>query len=127
MPSLPKQTRKRYEERERKQTGERDAYNSTWANVSRLYRIANPLCEMCLAMGKATDASPGDRKGVTDHIVRIASGGARMDAANFMTLCKPCHDRKSSLEKLGWTCDRVGVFGCFVPANKTMAIKSLIK
>lgn len=127
MPSLPKQTRKRYEAQARRPTGERDTYNNTWANVSRLYRIANPLCEMCLTSGTLTDASPGGWKGVTDHIVRVSAGGARMDDNNFMTLCKPCHDRKSALERLGWTCDRVGSFGNFIPANKEQAIKTLIK
>ena len=102
-------------------------YNNKWGNVSRLYRIANPLCEMCLAKGKATDASPGDRKGVTDHIVRIAAGGAKMDALNFMTLCKECHDRKSALEKQGWSCVTIGSYGNFLPANKSEAIKSLIE
>lgn len=82
---------------------------------------------MCLAKGKATDASPGDRKGVTDHVVRIASGGAKMDAMNFMTLCKECHDHKSRMEKLGWTCDKVGTYGNFIPASKEDAIKSLIE
>ena len=124
MPSLPKRTRPT-QVRTRKPTGERDTYNTRWSNISRLYRIANPLCELCLLQGKATDASPGDRKGVTDHIIRVTAGGHPRDAANFATLCKSCHDRKSALEKQGWTCDRIGNYGAFTPANKIRALETL--
>ena len=102
-------------------------YGHTWANVSRLYRIVNPLCEVCALSGRLTDASPGDRKGVTDHIVAVTRGGARMDERNFATLCKPCHDRKSALEKLGWSCATYGKFGDFKPVDKGSALRSLIK
>lgn len=92
-----------------------------------MYRIANPLCELCRLDGRLTDASPGDRKGVTDHIVAVTRGGARMDARNFATLCKPCHDRKSALEKQGWSCAKFGNYGDFKPVDRDEALKSLLK
>ena len=128
MPSLPKRNkRKQDNERPRVPSGDIAFYNTKWGNVSKLYRKLNPLCEMCKASGKLTDASPGDRKGVTDHIVSVSNGGARMDERNFMTLCKQCHDRKSALEKNGWTCDKGGDYGEYIPINKAEAIKTLIK
>ena len=35
-----------------------------------------------------------------DHIIPIAEGGARFDAANGQTLCHDCHERKSMRERL---------------------------
>lgn len=129
MPNLPKRRKPKptYPTDERKPTGEQSLYNNTWANVSKQYRIANPLCELCMLQGKLTDASPGDRKGVTDHVVAVTKGGARMDERNFATLCKPCHDRKSILERNGWKCSTYGRFGDFKPIDKEAALRTLIK
>ena len=102
-------------------------YDAKWANVSRLYRVMNPLCEMCAISGKATDASPGERKGVTDHVVSITNGGARLDERNFATLCKSCHDRKSILERNGWRCETLGIEGELRPKDKAKALATLIK
>lgn len=70
-----------------------------WKRYSTQYRKANPFCEVCKASGKITDASPGDKKGVLDHIITTSAGGAMWDARNHMTMCKQCHDRKRRKEK----------------------------
>ncbi len=127
MPSLPKHNKpKRTDERPRKPSGERELYTSEWARASKAFRTLNPLCEMCQARGVLTDATPGDLKGVTDHIVRLAAGGARWDVRNLMTLCKPCHDRKNGLEKNGWTCESKGEYGGKYPKDRAKAIQTLI-
>lgn len=84
MPYLPIASKQR-PQRKRQPTGMQGVYNATWANISRLYRIANPLCELCLLQGRTTDATPGGRKGVTDHIVRVSIGGAQRDVASWLS------------------------------------------
>lgn len=124
MPSLPKRNkRKQDSERPRVPSGDRSMYNATWANVSKLYRKENPLCEACLLRGIAKDASPGGYKGVTDHIVSVTNGGARMDERNFATLCKQCHDRKSWHEGKGWRPESYGNFGAMLPIDRKKALQ----
>ena len=131
MPSLPKHNKpKRTEDKpkyygERKPTGERRTYNGHWKNISKAYRIANPLCELCAHLGKLTDASPGDFKGVTDHIVRVAAGGHVRDLNNFMTLCKDCHNRKTAAEGRGLTFETLGEYGEMLPVSRTDVLNKL--
>lgn len=126
MPSLPKRTKTpKDDDRPRKPTGERTTYNSTWANISKAYRIANPLCELCQYIGKLTDASPGNFKGVTDHIIRVAAGGHPRNADNFMTLCQDCHNRKTSAEGKGLRFDTLGNYGELVPGSRVAVLEVL--
>lgn len=124
MPSLPKQPRKK-DNRPRKASGVQSTYNSVWARISTAYRVANPLCELCKYVGKLTDASPGDFKGVTDHIVRVAAGGHPRDAENFMTLCKDCHTRKSIAEGHGLSFEAMGNYGEMVPVSRLQVLDKL--
>lgn len=75
--------------RERQRSKNKDFYNTTaWRTVSYDFRNnTSPLCEACLEMGIMTDITPGDKKGVTDHVVPISKGGAMLDDRNFMGLC----------------------------------------
>jgi 5-methylcytosine-specific restriction protein A len=52
---------------------------------------ANPLCVMCEAEGRVTEATQ------RDHIVPLAEGGAD-DESNVQGLCRECHDIKSKEE-----------------------------
>lgn len=97
----------------------------TWTMTSRLYRQANPVCAICEAQGVVKDATPGEKKGVVDHIVRVNAGGAIYDAQNLMTVCQYHHDAKSRLEGMGWTCATFGKYGNFVPSNKEQTIEML--
>lgn len=97
----------------------------TWTVSSRLYRQVNPLCAICEAQGLLSDATPGARKGVVDHIIRVNAGGAMYDNRNMMTICRSHHDAKSRLEGKGWTCDMIGTYGSLVPANRSKVIADL--
>lgn len=97
----------------------------TWTLSSRLYRQVNPLCAICEAQGLLNDATPGGKKGVVDHIVRVNNGGSMYDNRNMMTVCRSHHDAKSRLEGKGWTCDVVGTFGSLVPADRGKVITEL--
>ena len=53
-----------------------------------------PLCEAHTFAGYVAPAA------VTDHIIAVSAGGAKLDPANFMCLCHECHNRKSAMEKV---------------------------
>jgi len=68
-------------------------YNSTaWRTDRSAHLRAFPLCAMCAAKGRLTEAT------VSDHIRPIRQGGDPWDWANRQALCKPCHDSKSGRE-----------------------------
>ncbi len=69
----------------------RQGYGRDWSEASRRYRAAHPICENC-----------GQRKSrLTDHIVPIKHGGARMDPQNWQALCSHCHESKKARERRG--------------------------
>lgn len=125
MPHLPIPSKQRTTTK-RLPTGRQDVYNSSWEKTSRLYRIANPLCELCKLQDILTDATPGNRKGVTDHVVRLTLGGALLDERNLCTLCRKCHNRKSAYELRGWGTPAITTTEGLVPINKIEALKTLI-
>ena len=45
------------------------------------------MCQKCSAR---------DTRLIADHIVEIDDGGAPLDVNNGMTLCLPCHNRKTA-------------------------------
>ena len=72
-------------------------YNSwPWRKAAKRFKLKNPLCVHCDALGIATQVK------VVDHIVPINKGGERLDEANFQSLCESCHNKKSALEKGGY-------------------------
>ena len=56
--------------------------------------VPNTLCLSCYKQGKVVPAN------TIDHIKRIKSGGDAYDLNNLQSLCRLCHDRKSSKEGL---------------------------
>jgi len=100
MPTLPKkQKRRRWQPAKRKPTGKQEEYSRyAWEKESRRYRTTPHGC-ICAVTGG--DVTPGGRKGVTDHVIRVDDGGAFWDERNYMALTKAMHDRKSSLEGKG--------------------------
>lgn len=54
--------------------------------------VSNAYCRQCYLSGKLVEAH------TIDHINRIRDGGDSYDWANLQSLCRPCHDRKSSRE-----------------------------
>jgi len=75
-------------------------YTSTWAKVSKSWRLRFPLCGMrrdgqlhpehsqCVQEGRFTPAE------CTDHIVSMKNGGAQYAEENLQSLCLRCNNRK---------------------------------
>lgn len=101
MPYIPKQIKSTINKAKlpRTPSGEQGSYDNNWQKVSANYRRANPLCEVCLVMGKMTDITPGDRKGCVDHMIPITRNGSMYSLNNLLALCKACHDTKSICER----------------------------
>lgn len=67
--------------------------SAAWRRLSRLQLKREPLCAECLKAERITPAE------ISDHVIPIRAGGARLDMANLQSLCKSCHRRKTNLEK----------------------------
>lgn len=65
-------------------------YPKSWDRLSVATRLEEPLCRMCLALGKTTPAD------CVDHIVPKAEGGSIHDPANLQPLCRQHHDQKTA-------------------------------
>lgn len=64
-------------------------YNSTnWRKTSKMARMENPVCAICNKRYSE----------MTDHIISINVGGARLDGRNLLTMCNQCHNIKRGLE-----------------------------
>lgn len=127
LPRLPKRKRKRSNRNSPTST----AYNSKWEKASRIYRLNNPICPVCEALGEATDITPGQRKGSTDHVIRISKGGSMYDYQNLMGLCNYHHDLKSWMEsagKIDWLIGERNDYGYLVPtkAERQQVIDMLV-
>ena len=72
-------------------------YNSRrWKNLRRLKLSSNPLCELCEKAGLVVSANQ------VDHITSIQAGGDAASLDNLMSLCTPCHSRKTVLKDGGF-------------------------
>lgn len=60
-------------------------YDYAWQKVRARQLKKEPLCRDCLETGRVTEAID------VHHIVALSKGGPRLDPANLMSLCKPCH------------------------------------
>jgi hypothetical protein len=65
-------------------------YPKSWDRLSTATRLEEPLCRMCLAIGKSTIAD------CVDHIVPKAEGGSIHDPSNLQPLCRKHHDQKTT-------------------------------
>ena len=84
-PEHTKAANRRYEKYRRDpQTSSR--YGKAWQVARKKYKAKHPLCEMCLADGKAVPMEQ------VHHIVPLSQGGTH-DENNLMSLCKSCHSR----------------------------------
>lgn len=74
-------------------------YGSRWRRYRLSHLQRNPLCSMCLPLGRITPAT------VVDHIKRHHGHDDPLfwDQRNFQSLCKPCHDAiKQAIDRSGW-------------------------
>jgi 5-methylcytosine-specific restriction protein A len=100
-PGCPELTSERYcadhtrERDQRRGTATQRGYDARWRRRRLAYLREHPLCEHCLANGRATPATQ------VDHVVPLRSGGA--DApSNYQALCASCHSRKTVREDGGF-------------------------
>jgi 5-methylcytosine-specific restriction protein A len=61
-------------------------YSGSWKQISKAYRQANPLCELCLADGQLVPAD------LVHHKRKLTDGGTN-DRSNLQALCQECHSR----------------------------------
>ncbi|MFC5387564.1 HNH endonuclease [Aquamicrobium segne] len=74
-----------------------------WQRIRLRQLRREPMCRQC--------SQPAQH---ADHITPISRGGAKRDAANLQSLCHPCHNQKTGLERQGKTwrlmgCDEHGM------------------
>lgn len=61
-------------------------YGQDWRRVRAQVLAQEPLCRMCMAQGRVTEATE------MHHEVSIrADSSRRLDPANLIPTCKPCH------------------------------------
>lgn len=76
-------------------------YTAEWADYSRRWLARYPWCGQRAdglrhaEHSRCTRDLHQVRATVTDHIVAIKHGGARMDPRNHQSLCGPCNRRKA--------------------------------
>jgi len=58
-----------------------------------MYLGRHPVCESCEAAGRTTAGE------LVDHIVPLRAGGARLNARNLQTMCRPCHAQKTEEDR----------------------------
>lgn len=71
-------------------------YTDDWAKASKSHLSQHPLCCWCMAKGITTPAT------VTDHIIPVVDGQQDAGfwlAANWASMCAPCHWDKTRTEK----------------------------
>lgn len=98
MPTIKKRTKRPWIPEKKPHEGYRHHntkfYQSTaWRKLRKEKLRKNPICEQCIRIGLIIPAQ------VVDHIVPINKGGAALDIDNLQSLCNPCHNRKSAMDK----------------------------
>lgn len=84
---------------------------AAWRKLSKVYLRAHPLCECC----KAAQRVPIPPSEHCDHMIGREQGGAELDWANLMALCKSCHSTKTRIEVAGPMCQTVDTGSGIVP------------
>ena len=87
---------RRYDENNRDQNM-REFYISTeWRKLRQLKLQKNPMCEICFAEGRASEAV------IVDHILPAREyPDRRLDIENLQSVCMSCHSRKTRREEKG--------------------------
>jgi 5-methylcytosine-specific restriction enzyme A len=93
-----------------------------WRNVSKMFRMENPLCEVS---GQAQDLVINPCE-MTDHIIPIEKGGAEWDQRNYMALSNKVHNVKRALESRGFVIASKQGEGGLIPVNRQDIIDKLI-
>ena len=81
-------------------------YGHRWRTARHAYLRAHPLCVLCQAERRVTEAC------VVDHIVPHRGDSKRFwDPSNWQPLCAPCHNRHKQREERRGYDIRVGLDG----------------
>ena len=71
----------------------RRGYGPRWRRARQAFLKRNPLCVACRAEGRVQTAT------VVDHVVPHRGDAILFwDRANWQSMCKRCHDRKTARE-----------------------------
>lgn len=68
-------------------------HTAAWTRLSKAYRQAHPLCEMCAKRGITTPSE------VVDHIIPVALCDDFFDESNWQALCRKCNIEKGNRDK----------------------------
>lgn len=79
-------TTKHYDKNKRNQERSRFYHSAQWNKLRDIHLQKEPLCIIC--------QDPGE---IVDHIKEIEDGGCATCLDNLQTLCKPCHNTKTSI------------------------------
>lgn len=77
-------------------------YDRTWATVSADWLRRHPWCgqrmdgQLHAEHSRCVQRGERRRATVTDHIVSLRDGGARLDPRNFQSLCRGCNVAKDA-------------------------------
>ena len=72
-------------------------YDSRWRAARKQYLALNPLCVMCLEIGRPRVAT------IVDHVLPHKGDSTLFwDRSNWRALCKHCHDRKTASSDGRW-------------------------
>jgi 5-methylcytosine-specific restriction endonuclease McrA len=90
--------------REFRPSASRRGYDRDWEALAKAKLDADPWCAHCRRDGRDTPASE------VDHIkpFKDKADPLRLDWDNLQSLCKPCHSRKTTQDKLQGTTRRKG-------------------
>ena len=72
-------------------------YGGRWQRARLAYLAKHPLCRMCEAQGRVTEAT------LVDHIVDHRGDMVKFwdSEGNWQPLCKPCHGIKTAADGIG--------------------------
>lgn len=67
-------------------------YDIDWQRTRKAHLQEHPLCEDCLSHGRTCIA------GQVHHVIKVTvDASKRLDRENLMSLCEPCHARRTAM------------------------------
>lgn len=81
---------KRYNALKRDKQSDKFYHSQQWLKLRAKFLSEQPFCVRCSRFGV-----------IIDHITPIKDGGAKLDENNLQTLCRSCHNQKTSEERKG--------------------------
>lgn len=96
MPTKPTKKTLKTDDAEKNKSWSKTDFNyasTAWIQLRDSVKREQPLCVMCLKVGKLTPTQ------VIDHKKPISQGGAAWDRDNLQGLCNTCHGIKTRRER----------------------------